>query len=117
MSYKITKANEATPYDPPGHYTMLATRLHNAADVNEGRLVMGLSHFLPGGGAKQNAVPSEFIYYIVSGEMTVTLDDGTFVLKAGDTIHCGPMTTKEIKNNGFVTATMLVVLLPPVENK
>jgi quercetin dioxygenase-like cupin family protein len=115
MSYKITRANEATTYEAPGHYDVRTTRLHNAADVNDGRLVMGLSHFLPGGGAKQNAVPAEFIYYIVSGEMTITLDNGTFVLKAGDTIHCGPMTTKEIKNTGISVTTMLVILLPPVQ--
>lgn len=114
MSYKITKASEATPYEAPGHYDMRATRLHNPADVNDGRIVMGLSHFLPGGGAKHNAIPVEFIYYVVSGEMTVTIDDNTFVLGAGDSVHAGPNTGKEIINNGKVTATMLVTLIPPV---
>lgn len=112
MSYKITKANEATFYEAPGHYEMRPTRLHNPDEVNDGKLIVGLSHFLPGGGATQNAVPLEFVYYVISGEMTITLDDGEFVLKAGDSIHCGPMTTKEIKNNALVTATMLVILLP-----
>ena len=113
MSYKITRANEATTYEAPGHYDVHTTRLHNPVDVNDGRLVMGLSHFLPGGGASKNAIPVEFIYYIIEGEMSITLADGTYVLKAGDTIHCGPMTEKEIKNTGIVTAKMLVILLPP----
>ena len=113
MSYKITKANEAVTYEAPGHFDVRTTRLHNPVDVNDGRIVMGLSHFLPGGGATVNAIPPEFIYYIVEGEMTITMDDGSFVLKAGDSIHCGPMTKKEIKNTGIVTAKMLVILLPP----
>jgi len=115
MSYKITKANEAVKYEAPGHFDVRTTRLHNPVDVNDGRIVMGLSHFLPGGGAAKNAIPVEFIYYIIEGEMTITLDDGAFVLKAGDSIHCGPMTTKEIKNTGIVTTKMLVILLPPAQ--
>ena len=33
MSYRVTKADEAKPYEAAGHYNMLATRLHDAADV------------------------------------------------------------------------------------
>jgi quercetin dioxygenase-like cupin family protein len=115
MSYKITRSNEATIYEAHGHFDVRTTRLHNPLEVNDGRLVMGLSHFLPGGGASQNAVPTEFIYYVLKGEMSVTLDDGTFVLKAGDSIHCEPMTKKEIKNTGIITAEMLVIILPRAE--
>ena len=32
MSYRVTKADEAKPYEAAGHYNMLATRLHDAAD-------------------------------------------------------------------------------------
>jgi quercetin dioxygenase-like cupin family protein len=113
MSYKITRANEAVTYEAPGHFDVRTTRLHNPVDVNDGRLVMGLSHFLPGGGASKNAIPVEFVYYIIEGEMTITLADGSYVLKAGDSIHCGPMTEKEIKNTGIVSTKMLVILLPP----
>lgn len=115
MSYKITRANEAYFYEAAGHYEMRPTRLHDPADVNDGKLIVGLSHFLPGGGATQNAVPMEFVYYVMNGEMTITLDEGEFVLKAGDSIHCGPMTTKEIKNNGHEVVKMLVILLPAAQ--
>jgi quercetin dioxygenase-like cupin family protein len=115
MSYKITRSNEAARYEAPGHFDVRTTRLHNPADVNDGRITMGLSHFLPGGGASKNASPAELIYYVIKGEMSVILDDGTFVLKAGDSIHLGSTTTKEIKNTGFVTAEMLVIVLPPAQ--
>jgi len=111
MSYKIVRKNEATPYEAPGHFNMLPTRLHNPQDVNEGRMVMGLSHFLPGGGCEFGANQMESIYYIISGEMTLKTDTEETVLHAGDTFHCGPDTKKGIINNGAESCRMLVCLL------
>ena len=86
MSYRVTKADEAKPYEAAGHYNMLATRLHDAADVG-GHITLGLSHFQPGGGAKMAKSPKELLYYIVEGEMTVITDDGIqHVLHAGDSL-------------------------------
>ena len=114
MSYKIVRKNEATFYEAPGHYDMRPTRLHNPDDVNEGKLIMGLSHFLPGGGCQFGANPLESIYYIVEGEMDIELEGGDkSTLRAGDSFHCGPNTSKGIQNNGSVTCQMLVTLLPP----
>jgi len=115
MSYKVIRSNDAARYEAPGHFDVRTTRLHNPVDVNDGRIVMGLSHLLPDGGASKSSSPSEIIYYIIKGEISITLDDDTFVLKAGDSIHLGSMTTKEIKNTGFVTAEMLVIALPPAQ--
>lgn len=114
MSYKIVRRNEATFYEAPGHYDVRCTRLHNPQDVNEGKVVMGLSHFLPGGGCKYGSNPCESIYYIVEGEMDIELEDGTkTTLHQGDSFHCGPNTPKGIQNNGPVTCQMLVVIIPP----
>lgn len=115
MSYKITRKNEAAAYTAPGHYNMLPTRLHNPADVNDGQIIMGLSHFLPGGGCEFGNNPLESIYYIVSGEMTLKTDTEETVLKAGDSFHCGPFTNKSIHNNGTETCQMLVCLTRPAE--
>ena len=118
MSYKVTYRNEATKYEAPGHFECLTTRLHNPADVNEGTIVNGLSHFLPGGGA--NPAPSNFemIYYIISGEMTVELYDENdkptqYVLHAGDSVHFGKGTKRGCKNTGLESAQMLTVMIKP----
>ena len=112
MSYHVTKKEEAVTYCPDLHYDMRATRLHNAADV-DGKVTVGLSHFLPGGGAKMSESPAELLYYIVEGEMTVTTDDGKeHVLHEGDSIHFSPMQGRESKNTGCVTAKMLVIIGP-----
>lgn len=109
MSYHVTRANEAKKYEAKGHFDMRATRLHDAADV-EGAITLGLSHFLPGGGAEMAKSPKELLYYIVEGEMTVSTDDGReYVLQAGDSIHFSPNQGRASKNNGKDTAKMLVI--------
>ena len=86
MSYRVTKADEAKPYEAAGHYNMLATRLHDAADVG-GHITLGLSHFQP-----------------------VITDDGIqHVLHAGDSIHMSPDQGRESKNTGSTVAKMLVI--------
>ena len=112
MSYKVTRANEALRYEANGHYDVRTTRLHNAADV-DGKITLGLSHFLPGGGAEMGKAPVELLYYIVEGEMTVTTDDGhVHILHAGDSIHFSPEQGRESKNTGITTAQMIVVACP-----
>lgn len=111
MSYKITHKNESVSYEAPGHFQVLCTRLHNPDDVNDGKTVMGLSHFLPGGGCEFGAPPLETIYYVLSGEMTVKTEDGSeHVLHEGDSFHSGKGTGKSIVNTGTETCKLLVVL-------
>lgn len=118
MSYKVTMRNEAYKYEAPGHFECLTTRLHDPQDVNDGTIVMGLSHFLPAGGANMAPARFEMVYYIAEGEMTVTLknEDGTeseYVLKAGDSVHFGPGTERACKNTGCVTAQMITIMIKP----
>lgn len=115
MTYKIVRKEEAYAYEAPLHYNMLATRLHNPEDVNDGRMIMGLSHFLPGGGCEFGSNPMESIYYIVSGQMTLTAENEETVLHSGDSFHCGGATKKAVKNNGTESCQMLVCLLPPAQ--
>ena len=113
MSYKVVRKSEATPYEVAAHFEMLPTRLHLPQDVNEGRMSMGLSHFLPGGGAEFGNNPNETIYYVISGQMTLKTDDEETILYAGDTFHCGPGTNKSILNSGKECSKMLVCMVPP----
>ena len=118
MSYKVTARNEAVRYEAPGHYDVNTTRLHNPADVNNGTIVMGLSHFLPGGGANPAPANFEMIYYIQHGEMTVSLtnEDGTvsdYVLHDGDSVHFGKGTVRGCKNTGWESAQMITIMIKP----
>ena len=120
MSYKITKKNESYTYEAPGHYDVRTTRLHDPADVNSGGLIMGLSHFLPGGGCNYGSNPKESIYYIIEGQMYLesevdTENEVKTTLYAGDSFHCGPNTKKSVVNTGTTACQMLVVLTDPKE--
>lgn len=113
MSYKITRVNESYTYEAPGHFGCLTTRLHDPQDVNDGAVIMGLTHFLPGGGTDLGNNAMESLYYVVEGEMTLKTDDEETVLHAGDSFHCGPGTNKSVKNTGTSSAKMLVALTAP----
>lgn len=113
MNYKVTRVNESRNYDAAGHYDVRTTRLHDADEV-AGLVTLGLSHFLPGGGAEMAKAAKELIYYIIEGEMTVfTGDERQHVLRAGDSIHFPPYLERGCKNTGISAAKMLVIACPP----
>ena len=79
---KVMYRKDAEPYVPAGHYDVKCIRLHDQNTSGSEHLIVGVSYFLPnGGGAEYKKVPEDtnLIYYIVSGEMTVTTDEGEFI--------------------------------------
>ena len=113
MAYKICRAEEAYEYTAPGHFNVVCTRLADAGEAGGCKMIVGLSHFAPGGGCEYGANPLESVYYIVKGQMTLKTADETTVLKEGDLFHCCGGTEKSILNEGDCTTDMLVCLLPP----
>lgn len=119
MSYKVTRATEAERYQAPGHFDVCTTHLQMPENVNDGTIVLGLSHFLPGGGADVAPARFEMIYYIIEGEMTLELYDDNdvqqvYVLKTGDNLHLGKGTKRGCVNTGAASAQMLTVLIKPL---
>lgn len=112
--YKITKKDGYYTYTAPGHNECKCTRLHDPQDVDNGKLINGLTHFLPaGGGTEFAANTAESIYYILHGTMKFKGEDGVeTVLEAGDSVHIAGGSPKCVTNIGPDTAQMLVVLLP-----
>jgi quercetin dioxygenase-like cupin family protein len=75
---------------------------------------VGLSHFLPQGGAEMDAGPLEKIYVVLAGEVTIELGDGTVhVLKPLDSCHIPGGEARSIRNQGNAIATMLVLMPHP----
>lgn len=113
MSYKVVRKEEAIFYEAPGHYDMRPTRLHNPEDVNSGKLIVGLSHFLPGGGCEFGSNALESLYYVIEGEIDLETEDGPTRLRKGDSFHCGPDTKKGLRNDSPASCQLLVCLLAP----
>lgn len=118
MSYKITRKDEAYKYEAAKHFDVRTTRLCDPQDVNDGVMTIGLSHFLPGGGCEYGSNALESVYYIIEGEMTLTVsnEEGlqqVTILRKGDAFHCGPGTPKSVINTGSESCQMLVSLYKP----
>lgn len=118
MSYKITKATEAVAYQAPGHFDCRTTRLHTPDAVEGGLVINGLSHFLPGGGADVAPARAEMIYYVIEGEITLTIYDDNdiateVILHKGDSVHFNKGTKRGCVNNGSVSAQMMTIMIKP----
>ena len=103
--YKIQRAkgvegSTVYTYVAPGHNECVPTRLHDPADVDGGKMIQGITYFIPGGGCDYGANPLESIYYILEGQMTLKTEDGETVLNAGDSFHCCGGCPKSVTNNG-----------------
>jgi glyoxylate utilization-related uncharacterized protein len=113
---QITRFSDAKRYDAPKHFDMRSLRLQGF-DLSASRFAwVGLSHFLPQGGAEMDAGPLEKIYVVLEGEVTVELADGTVhVLHALDSCHIPGGEARAVRNAANKVATMLVIMPHPAQ--
>jgi mannose-6-phosphate isomerase-like protein (cupin superfamily) len=111
---QITRISDARRYDAPKHFDMRSLRLQGF-DLSASKFAwVGLSYFLPQGGAEMDAGALEKIYVVLAGEVTIELGDGTLhVLKPLDSCHIPGGEARSIRNQGNTIATMLVVMPHP----
>lgn len=110
----LTRFRDARPYVAPGHFDMRSLRLQGF-DVSASKFAwLGLSHFLPGGGAEMDASPLEKLYVVLSGEITIELGDGSkHVLRELDSCYIPGNEKRAVRNEGNSVATMLVAMPHP----
>jgi mannose-6-phosphate isomerase-like protein (cupin superfamily) len=109
----VKRFADAKPYEAPNHRNYSSLRLFGAEAGGPKQFVVGLSHFLPGGGAGPDASPTEKVYFIMSGELTVIVGGKETVLKANDSCFIGANESREIINRGNDVVTMLVAVSTP----
>jgi glyoxylate utilization-related uncharacterized protein len=104
--------NKVMPYVAPKHFGCSTLKLHGTEETGATKFWMGVSHFLPGGGAEYAYVdsPTEKIYFVLEGEMVVKSDTETFVLKKNESIFIGPHEGRSMINETNMPATVLVVI-------
>ena len=81
---QVKRFEAAETYDAPNHHGVVGLRLQGFEEGGPENQWMGLSQFLPGGGAGPDSTPIEKVYFIVEGEMTVTIDNVETVLSKYD---------------------------------
>ena len=104
---------DAVPYEAPNHRDVRSLRLQGFEAGGPTNQWVGLSHFLPGGGAGPDASPLEKVYVVLEGEMTVVVDGRETVLGPLDSCTIAAHETREIVNRGNRVCTMLVVMPYP----
>jgi quercetin dioxygenase-like cupin family protein len=109
----VTRLGDARPYDAPKHFDMRGLRLQGFDASPASNFWVGLSHFLPGGGAERDATPLEKVYVVVDGEVSVITDGGEQTLGPLDSCHLAPDEARAIKNRTNRPASMLVIMPYP----
>jgi quercetin dioxygenase-like cupin family protein len=104
---------DAQAYQAPNHYDMRSLRLQGFEQGGPKTSWVGLSHFLPGGGAGPDSSPLEKVYVVLAGALTVRADGQEVTLGPLDSCCIPGGESREVKNLGNQVATMLVVLPYP----
>ncbi len=111
----LKRFDDAEPYEAPNHFGVTGLRLQGFEDGGPTNQWVGLSQFLPGGGAGPDATPFEKVYVVLDGEMTVIVDGEETVLGKFDSCTIPPGEIRKIENRRNDVCTMLVVIPYPPE--
>jgi glyoxylate utilization-related uncharacterized protein len=108
---KKVSLSDVTAYAAPGHFGMTAMRLQGKQESGIQKFWVGLSYFLPGGGAEWafEDNPAEKVYLVLEGEITVKNKSEEITLKALDSLYLAPNEGRQILNKTNQPATIVVV--------
>jgi quercetin dioxygenase-like cupin family protein len=109
----LTRFNEAKPYEAAKHFNMVGLRLQGFDASPAKNFWVGLSHFLPAGGAESAVSPLERVYVVLSGAVTIVTDTGETTLGPMDSICLSPGERRSIVNKTNAVASMLVIMPYP----
>jgi uncharacterized cupin superfamily protein len=110
---EVTRLADAKPYEAPKHFDMRGLRLQGFDASGAESFWVGLSNFLPGGGAEMDGTPIEKVYVVVEGEVTIVTEEGETVLGRFDSVRLAPGEARAIENRSNLPALMLVVMPYP----
>ncbi|MCC8123684.1 MAG: cupin domain-containing protein [Oscillospiraceae bacterium] len=103
-------------YDSVGHHGVSTFRIHGKEETGAQKFWIGLSVFLPGGGADwaYEDNPLEKVYYVLEGEITITDKDGKkYVIHKDESISFPPNEGRGMKNETNSPVRMLVTINYP----
>lgn len=112
----VKKFEDALPYEAPNHRDVVGLRLQGFEEGGPENQWIGLSQFLPGGGAGPDATPFEKVYVVIEGEMSVMVGEKEVTLKKFDSCTIPPNEIRTIENKCNDVCTMMVVIpYPPAK--
>ena len=109
----VKRFEDAEQYEAPNHRGVVGLQLQGFEEGGPTNQWVGLSQFLPGGGAGPDSTPFEKVYIVLEGEMTVTINDQDTVLGKYDSCTIAPDEVRTIENRRNDTCVMMVVIPYP----
>jgi quercetin dioxygenase-like cupin family protein len=107
---ECTMFDKAKAYVAPKHHGCSSFRLQGLDASQTKSFWVGLSHFLPGGGAELDASPFEKVYVVTSGEITVVSGGQTAILRANDSCVIPANEARTVVNHTNLPVSMVVVI-------
>ena len=116
---KVRTLAEVKPYDPPVHFGAISLRLQGAEESGLTKFWTGMTHFLPGGGADWDyeKSPTEKVYFVLKGEITVKTKDQEVTIKESDSLYLAPFEGRSMLNKSNLPCTVLVSISYPDADK
>jgi quercetin dioxygenase-like cupin family protein len=109
----VKRFGSASRYVAPNHVDVCSLRLQGFEPGGPLNSWVGLSHFLPGGGAGPDSSALEKVYVVLAGSLSVSAGGQHVTLGPLDSCCIPGGETREVKNVGNEVATMLVVMPYP----
>lgn len=111
---KKVELKDAPAYEAAGHFGCTSLRLHHKETTGSENFWVGLSHFLPKGGAEMGGGDFERVYIVLSGIITATTADGhEFQLGPMDSLYIPAGEKRSILNKTNSPVSMLVIASYP----
>ena len=91
---------------------MVAMRLSGKEETGAEKFWVGMSYFLPGGGAEYayEDSPTEKVYFVLDGEITVKTKTEEITLGPLDVLYLAPNEGREVINKTNKPVSMLVAI-------
>jgi len=109
----VRRFEDAQAYEAPNHRGVAGLRLQGFEAGGPTNQWVGLSQFLPGGGAGPDSTPFEKVYIVLDGEMTVIIDGHETTLHPLDSATIAPHEVRTIENRSNHICKMIVVMPYP----
>ena len=117
MKLNVRRFDAALPYEAPNHRQVCGLRLQGMEAAGSEKLWVGLSHFLPGGGAGPDAGQLEKVYVVLEGEITLRANGEEITLGPLDSVTIPAQVERELINSSKSVCSMMVVMPSPATDR
>ena len=107
MKARLHRIGDATAFQPEGHTGVSPVRLTGTAPDEPVSVV--LSSYEPGAQAERSPVALDTVYLVLTGRLTISLDDEEIELTRLDSLFLPAGCVRAVDNRTDETASMLVI--------